>query len=175
MKHLKVLASWQILQTTTKGTVHTQQIEWEVREEKEKRDKKWKIILNRNVYIYMYIMSFSVQHTWTVSLLSQRNLSWWLNCIANGVDKGVTKGNSWTQKRECPSRWLPHQYWSRLGATHAPSVTFRHLPPNSARFSYATEGALFISAQLSTNVVSTLWKVWVLIGLWKRPNGQAGT
>ena len=29
-----------------------------------------------------------------------------------------------------------------------PSTAFRHLPPNSARFSYATEGALFISAQL---------------------------
>ena len=30
---------------------------------------------------------------------------------------------------------------------HTPSIAFRHLPPNSARFSYATEGALgFISA-----------------------------
>ena len=27
------------------------------------------------------------------------------------------------------------------------------LPPNSARFSYATEGALFISAQLSSDAV----------------------
>ena len=27
--------------------------------------------------------------------------------------------------------------------THTPSVAFRHLPPNSARFGYATEGALF--------------------------------
>ena len=34
---------------------------------------------------------------------------------------------------------------------HTPSTTFQHLPPNSARFSYATEGALFISAQLSTD------------------------
>ena len=32
-----------------------------------------------------------------------------------------------------------------------------------ARFSYATEGALFISAQLSTDAVSALRKVWVLI------------
>ena len=31
---------------------------------------------------------------------------------------------------------------------HTPSIAFRHIPPNSARFSYATEGALFISAQL---------------------------
>ena len=33
---------------------------------------------------------------------------------------------------------------------HTPSIAFRHLPPNSARFGYATEGALSISAQLST-------------------------
>jgi len=32
---------------------------------------------------------------------------------------------------------------------HTPSIAFRHLPPNSARFSYATEGALFTYAQLS--------------------------
>ena len=52
-----------------------------------------------------------------------------------------------------------------LGMGHTPSIAFRHLPPNSARFSYATEGALFISAQLSTDAVSTLQKVWVLIWL----------
>ena len=34
---------------------------------------------------------------------------------------------------------------------------------NSATFGYATEGALFLSAQLSTNAVSTLQKNWVLI------------
>ena len=49
------------------------------------------------------------------------------------------------------------------GKTHTPSITFQHLPPNSARFHYATEGALFISAQLFTNAVSALRKVWVLI------------
>ena len=45
---------------------------------------------------------------------------------------------------------------------HTPSIAFRHLPPNSARFGYATEGALFISAQLSTDAVSVLRKVRVL-------------
>ena len=40
--------------------------------------------------------------------------------------------------------------------THIPSIAFQHLPPNTARFSYATEGALFISAQLSTDVDSAL-------------------
>ena len=49
------------------------------------------------------------------------------------------------------------------GGYHTPSTAFRHLPPNSARFSYATEEALFISAQLSTDAVSALRKVRVLI------------
>ena len=53
----------------------------------------------------------------------------------------------------------------RRGREHTPSTAFRHLPPNSARFGYATEGALFISPQLSTDAVSTLRKVWVLIKL----------
>ena len=47
--------------------------------------------------------------------------------------------------------------WSQV-VGHTPSIAFRHLPPNSARFSYATEGALFISAQLSTDAVSALRK-----------------
>ena len=42
---------------------------------------------------------------------------------------------------------------------HTPSIAFRHLPPNSARIGYATEGALFISAQLSADAVSALRKV----------------
>ena len=53
-----------------------------------------------------------------------------------------------------------------------PSIASRHLPPNSARFSYATEGVLFISAQLSTDPVSALRKVRVLIKLWKQPSAQ---
>ena len=51
-----------------------------------------------------------------------------------------------------------------LGDGHSPSIAFRHLPPNSARFSYATEGALdFICGQLSSDAVSALRKVRVLI------------
>ena len=42
---------------------------------------------------------------------------------------------------------------------HTPSIAFRHLPPNSARIGYATEGAPFISAQLSTDAVSGLRKL----------------
>ena len=48
---------------------------------------------------------------------------------------------------------------------HTPSIAFRHLPPNSARTGYVTEGALFISAQLSTDAVSALPNVRVLIKL----------
>ena len=62
-----------------------------------------------------------------------------------------------------------------LVQTHTPSTAFRHLPPNSARFSYVTEGALFISAQLSTDAVSALRKVRVLIRLWKQSSAQART
>ena len=46
------------------------------------------------------------------------------------------------------------------------------LPPNSARISYATEGAFFFSAKLSTNAVNALRKVWVLIRRWKQHNVQ---
>ena len=45
-------------------------------------------------------------------------------------------------------------YEVREHKLYTPCIAFRHLPPNSARFSYATEGALFISAQLSSDMVS---------------------
>ena len=51
------------------------------------------------------------------------------------------------------------------GSAHTPSIAFRHLPPNSSGFGYATEGAFFTSAQLSTDAVGALRKVWVLITL----------
>ena len=41
--------------------------------------------------------------------------------------------------------------------------------------SLMTEGALFISMQLSTDVASALRKVWVQIRLWKQPSTQAAT
>ena len=63
----------------------------------------------------------------------------------------------------------------RQRETHTPSIAFGHIPPNSARFSYATEGALFIAAQLSSDPVSALRKIWVLIRLWKQPSAQAPT
>ena len=62
-----------------------------------------------------------------------------------------------------------------LPTEHTPSTAFRHLPPNSARFSYATEAVFFISAQLSSDAVSALRKVWVLVRLWKQPSAQTRT
>ena len=60
---------------------------------------------------------------------------------------------------------VPHQPGASPRREHTLSTAFRHLPPNSARFSYATEGALFISAQLSSDTVSALRKVRVLMWL----------
>ena len=62
-----------------------------------------------------------------------------------------------------------------LQGKHTPSIAFRHLPPNSATFSYATEGALFITAQLSADAVSALRKVWVLKRLRNQPSAEAHT
>ena len=42
-----------------------------------------------------------------------------------------------TEEKEC------RKVFVRTG--HTPSTAFRHLPPNSTRFSYATEGALLVS------------------------------
>ena len=69
---------------------------------------------------------------------------------------------------------LDTEIWhAAQGQAHTPSIAFRRLPPDSARFSYATEGALFISAQLSTGAVSALRKVWVL--MWKQQSAQVNT
>ena len=46
-----------------------------------------------------------------------------------------------------------------------PNFAFWHLPPNSARNGHATEGAIFVSTQLSTDAVSTLQNVWALVRL----------
>ena len=57
--------------------------------------------------------------------------------------------------------------------THTLSIAFQHLPPDSAITGYATEGALLLFAQLSTDAVSALRKVWVLRRLWKWHSTQA--
>ena len=49
-----------------------------------------------------------------------------------------------------------------------------HLPPNSAGIGYVAEGALCISALLSTDAVSALQKVWVLINIASKHAGKHG-
>ena len=100
--------------------------------------------------------------------------------LSEGADR---VGGQLHRDKECPFsgvtksgrvRRVPESDTRSVGGLHTPSIAFRHLPPNSARFSYATEGALFISAQLSSDAVSTLRKVWVLIRLWKQPSKTWG-
>ena len=74
---------------------------------------------------------------------------------------GVTKsGRVWRKMPESGAR--------SVGGAHTPCIAFRHLPPNSARFGYANERALFMAARLSTDAVSALRK----IRLWKQPRAQ---
>ena len=69
---------------------------------------------------------------------------------------GVTKsGRVWSKVPESDAR--------SVGCNRTPNLAFRRPSPNSARFSYAIEGVLFISAQLSSDAVSALRKVRVLI------------
>jgi len=58
---------------------------------------------------------------------------------------------------------------------HTSSIAFRHLPLNSATIGYAREGPIFISAQLSTDVVGAFRKVWYLIRLWKQHSREGRT
>ena len=85
---------------------------------------------------------------------------------------GVTKsGRVWRKVPESDARsvrlvmhrLLRHTPPCTKQNTHSPSITFRHLPHNSVKTGYATEGALFIFAQLSIDAVSAFRKVWVLI------------
>ena len=81
--------------------------------------------------------------------------------------RGRIRGSELHQRQRPDIEVMTHSTWL------TPSIAFRHLPPNSARFGYATKGVFFISAQLSTEAVSTLRKVWLLIRLWKQPSAQA--
>jgi len=73
-------------------------------------------------------------------------MAWqWMHVIAPGAC--VTQNVDWENKSLAAlGRSDLRQYCG-----HTPSVTVWHLPPNSARFGYANDGALFISVQLSTD------------------------
>ena len=69
-----------------------------------------------------------------------------------------------------PSAVLPARQMVKPSACALFSSTFLQ---NSARIGYATEGALFISVRMSTDAVSTLQKVWVIIRLLEQDSVQA--
>ena len=90
----------------------------------------------------------------------------------------VSSGCGWFILLAC--EFGARQYYSQRKRHVSQKVMVRHtlpasLPPNFARFIYATEGTLFISAQLSSDAVSALRKVWVLIWRQKRPSVKART
>ena len=109
---------------------------------------------------------------------SQTSTTAWSGSICKRVRKGWNvegqKGTQWEVQswstREKRGGEIPSSppvtviKWDR-GWWHTLSIAFQHLPPNSARFGYTAEGVFFISAQLSSNTVSALWKVRVLIWL----------
>ena len=73
--------------------------------------------------------------------------------------------------------WLPH--WRGTLYLNSARVGYPveggTLYLNSARVGYSIEGVLFTSTQLSTDAVSALGKVWVLIRLWKLLSIKART
>ena len=120
-------------------------------------------------YVFCIIISSNLSSTWHIAPMLDC-------CFTNKFKKAVLRSCPCVQKhiqfgsvlmlhRVLVHRAYIHCVFSSpcLCSTHTPSITFRHLPPNSAGIGYATEGAPFISGQLSTNVVSALWKIWVLI------------
>ena len=118
-------------------------------------------MINVHYYYYYYFNSAIKSQTKLVSLVS---------CTLQPVELSPI-----TDYRETSSTIARLLGIHGHGRRHTPSIAFRHLPPNSARFSYATEGALFISAQLSSDAVSALRKVRVLIRLWTQPSAQVRT
>ena len=89
----------------------------------------------------------------------------WRNQFWQSLDEGAEKRCS-ECGTSCAWGWkTKDQHNTTLRASlsgaflQTPSIAFRHLPPNCARFSYAIEEALFNSAKLSTDAVSALRKV----------------
>ena len=86
-------------------------------------------------------------------------------------------GKWWTKSKD--SIHKPQPFWRERRAEAVSNRGPSAYQPNAlllgqtGSLSYATEGALFISAQLSSDAVSALRKVRVLIGLWKQPSAQA--
>ena len=76
----------------------------------------------------------------------------------------------------CPSVCPSVMFVLFFFSSFAPHSEHRFPAPSSKlcqNWLYTTTGALFISAQLSTDAISALRKVWVLIRLWKHHSVQA--
>ena len=121
---------------------------------------------------FFLLPKVDASHAWALGCFQSyqyRNLSKGADRVAGQLrgDKerpfsGVTKsGRVWRKVPESDARSRTKNFKSR--GPHTLSIAFRHPPPNSAIFSYATEGVLFMSAQLSSDAVSALRSVPVLI------------
>ena len=84
--------------------------------------------------------TFSLSAKWWRARPQARVGGWVRGCVGGGGRRGC-------QSQE---RRTGH------GMLHTPSTAFRHLPPNSARFGYASEGALFISVARQFAVTSVM-------------------
>ena len=84
--------------------------------------------------------------------------------------KAKWRGQLWQRKvAKSDARSVAPHY-----SEHAPNIAFRDLPL-SGTGGYATDWALFISAQLSTDAGSALQRAWVLIRVCKQQSVKART
>ena len=98
-------------------------------------------------------------------LASQPSVDWLVECcftstVAVGL-LGTGAQDGHLDFHTAPELWSPPVCF--VWPFYTASLAFRHRLPNSAGFGYAIEGALFMSAQLSTDFVSALRKFWVLM------------
>ena len=71
------------------------------------------------------------------------------------------KMKKWKRKKKNDNNNKNEEEEQEESHTPSLSITFRHLPPNSARIVYTIEAALLVSAQLSTDATSAPRKAWV--------------
>ena len=107
------------------------------------------------------MMPFNAQVVWQTTNIHE--IRYDTLCLESTLEGQVMADVCDSQQQKQAFQVNPASQVCRNGLAHTPNTAFQHLPPNSARFGYATEGALFISARLSTDAVSALRKVWVLI------------
>ena len=141
----------------------------------------WKIFLSQHVFVMTKVLSWKEYFC-----CNKRHVLLWQTHVCHNKSKLVATKVLLQQKYVCRDKKFccdKHTFvttkdvfvMTKLLFEHTPSTTFQHLPPNSAGIGYATERACFISVHLSTDAVSALQKVWVLIRLQKQHSGEACT